>query len=225
MDGGLGKLGRRKFGLGKLGLGTALLGVCLAGLPAEAAPYLPQVGDELRYGISNGDVAITRVIRTRGQGERTYAQVVQTLLRKGTDPQTSRFTMIHTAEGVAIQVAPPGDGVQLSPLVYYLQAAAERTSWLAQKGSYRDSDGREVGYELTAELQGHETITVGAGTFEGCARIRYRTKLAGVPQGATSELLFWVKPEIGIVKTRSLQEGKVTETELLSIQRATFAHP
>ena len=225
MGRGPGKLGLGTLGLGKLGIGVALLGACWAGLPAEAAPYQPQVGDELRYGISNGDVAITRVIRTRGQGERTYAQVVQTLLRKGTDPQTSRFTVIHTAEGMAIQVAAPAEGVQLSPLVYYLQDAGERASWLAQKGSYRDAEGREIGYELTAEFLGNETVSVVAGKFEGCAKIRYRTKLAGVLQGATSELVFWVKPEIGIVKTRSLQEGRVTETELLSFQRATLAHP
>ncbi|MNR89283.1 hypothetical protein D3C72_202470 [compost metagenome] len=215
--------GRRRGG--KFGFVMAVLGACLAALPAGAAPYEPQVGDELRYGISNGDVAITRVIRTRGHGERTFAQVIQTLLRKGEDPEMSRFTMIRTAEGMAIQVSSAAEGVQLSPLVYYLQAAGDRDSWVAQKGSYRDSEGKEVGYELTAELQGRETVTVKAGKFEDCARIAYRTKLAGVAQGAGSELVFWVKPEIGIIKTRSLQEGKVTETELLSIQRATLPRP
>jgi hypothetical protein len=212
-------------GIWKLGLGSALIGAVLAGAPASAAPYLPQVGDELRYGVSNGDVAITRVIRTRGQGDRTYAQVVQTLVRKGSDPQMSRFTVIRTGEGMAIQVSPAVEGLQLSPLVYYLQGVNPRESWVAQKGSYRDSDGKEVGYELTAELLGLETVKVEAGTFENCARIAYRTTFTDDRQRASSELTFWVKPEIGIIKTRSLQEGKVTETELLSFQRATFAHP
>ncbi len=213
-----------KPGIGKLGIVLGLLGALFAA-PATATPYLPQVGDELRYGISNGDVAITRVIRTRGQGERTYAQVVQTLHRRGADPQTSRFTVIRTAEGMAIQVTPTAEGMQFSPLVYYLKDVEPQDSWVAQKGSYRDASGREVAYELTAELQGLETITVSAGRFEDCARITYRTNLAGAMPGAPAELTFWVKPEIGIIKTRSQQDGKVTETELLSFQRATFAHP
>ncbi len=218
----------RAFGMRRiwtLGLGAALIGALIAGQPASAAPYLPQVGDELRYGVSNGDVAITRVIRTRGQGDRTYAQVVQTLVRKGADPQTSRFTVIRTAEGMALQVSSTLEGLQLSPLVYYLQGVSPRESWVAQKGTYRDSEGKEVGYELTAELLGIETVKVEAGTFEDCARISYRTTFSDARQTASSELTFWVKPEIGIIKTRSLQEGKVTETELLSFQRATFAHP
>lgn len=207
-----------------LGL-SACLGGWLAGGPAHAAPYLPQVGDELRYGVSNGDVAVARVIRTRGQGERTYAQVVQTLLRKGSDPQTSRFTFIRTAEGMAIQVMTGGEGIQFSPLVYYLSVVSPKESWVAQKGSFRDSSGREIGYQLTAELQGLETVTVTAGKFEGCARISYRSNLSQGVSEEASEMVFWVKPEIGIVKTRSLQAGKVTETELLSFQRATFSHP
>lgn len=209
--------------LTKLGLAFVLYG--LVAPEANAVPYVPQVGDEQRYGVSNGDVAVTRVIRTRGQGDRTYAQVVQTLLRKGGAPETSRFTVIRSAEGMAIQVSSSVDGVQLSPLVYYLQAAGPRDSWVAQKGSYRDASGREVSYELRAEHQGLETITVEAGTFEDCARISYRTRFSGSRASADAELIFWVKPEIGIIKTRSLQGGKVTETELLSIQRATLAHP
>lgn len=201
------------------------LGLWVGGLAAYAGetPYLPQVGDELRYGVSNGDVAVTRVIRTRGDGKRTYAQVVQTLLRKGNEPQISRFTVIRTEDGMAIQVEPVADGLRLSPMVYYLAMVDPTDSWVAQKGVYRDSDGNEVGYELKAELQALETIKVKAGVFEGCARIAYRSSLAGQPDG--EELLFWVKPDLGIVKTRSTRAGQVTETELISFERAAFVHP
>ncbi len=209
----------------KLGIVTGILLSAFGALPVGAGPYLPQVGDELRYGVSNGDVAVTRVIRTRSQGDRVYAQVVQTLLRQGSEPQTTRFTFIRAEEGLAIQVTPIMEGLQLSPLVYYLSVPDATESWTAQKGSYRDSAGQEVGYELTAEFLGLETVKVTAGTFEGCARIAYRSNLAPSSAVRPSEMVFWVKPEIGIVKTRSLQDGRVTETELLSFERATFAHP
>lgn len=218
--------GRLKRGRGLRAVAlAALLTLGFAAGRAIAAPYQPQVGDELRYGVSNGDVAITRVIRTRGHGDRVYAQVVQTLLRKGADPQTSRFTVIRTEEGMAIQVSTSMEGLELSPLVYYLKGVAPQESWLAQKGSFRNSNGKTISYELRAELQGLETIRVPAGTFQDCARISYRTRFAEPGSGSDAELIFWVKPEIGIVKTRSLQEGQVTETELLSFQRAAFAHP
>lgn len=205
-------------------MGGALLLGPLGGRALQAAPYLPQVGDELRYRVSNGDVAIARVIRTRGQGDRTYAQVVQTLLRQGSEPQTARFTLIRTSDGMAIQMPSGTEGLQLSPLVYYLGVVDQKDSWIAQRGTFRDSDGQEVGYELTAELQATETVTVKAGTFEGCSRISYRTNLPTTSSGPP-ELTFWVKPEIGIVKTRSVQNGQVTETELLSFERAAYARP
>lgn len=204
-------------------VGVLLWGGGMAVAHAGAAPYLPQVGDELRYSVSNGDTAVTRVIRTRADGKRTYAQVMQTLLRKGHDPQISRFTVIRTEDGMAIQVDPVAGVLRLSPLIYYLAMVDPTDSWVAQKGIYRDADGNEVGYELKAEMQALETVSVRAGVFEGCARIAYRSSLAGAPDGA--EMVFWVKPDLGIVKTRSSQGGQVTETELVSFERGAFAHP
>jgi hypothetical protein len=211
-------------------LGAGGLGAEPVAAGERGAPYLPQVGDELRYRVSNGDVAITRVTATRGEGKRTYAQVVQTLLRQGSDPQISRFTIIRTEEGMAIQVDPVAGGLKLSPLVFYLSMVDPADDWVAQTGIYRDVDGKEVGYQLRAEFQALETVTVAAGVFEDCARIGYRSTLSGpavpgAPHGEATELVFWVKPDLGIVKTRSTKGGRVTETELLSFARPVLAHP
>lgn len=201
-----------------LGLASALWA-----LPAMAqpTPYQPRVGDTLRYALSNGDMATTRVIRVRTEEDRTYATVEQVLEHAGTQ-KTHRLIMVRSPEGIALRMPEiEGSGDEKSPLVCYLTQARVNDTWTAQKGAYRDEAGAAAEYRVYARLEAIETVTVKAGTFKGCYRVAYRTAMQGDEQPATP-MIVWFKPEVGIIKTRSVQGGTATETELVSYSLAGY---
>lgn len=205
---------------------TAGLSAFLWALPAMAqpTPYQPQVGDTLRYALSNGDTATTRVVRIRTEDDRTYAMLERVVEHEGTQ-KTSRLTMVRSPEGIALRLPElKGSDDEQSPLVCYLTQARINDTWTAQKGAYRDSEGTANEYRVYAHLEAIETLTVKAGTFPGCYRIAYRTAMAG-NETSTSTMTVWFKPEVGIVKTRSAQGEGTTETELVGYTLASYPHP
>lgn len=211
-----------KSKLVRMGLAMGLA-MALWAIPAFAqpVPYQPQVGDTLRYALSNGDTATTRVVRVRNDEDRTYATLEQVLEHEGTQ-RTHRLLMVRSPEGIALRMPElEGSGEQKSPLVCYLTQARVNDTWTAQKGAYRDEEGAAAEYRVFARLEAIETLTVKAGTFPGCYKIAYRTAMAGADE-PTSTMLVWFKPEIGIIKTRTLKAGNATETELVSYSLASY---
>lgn len=201
----------------KLAAGLIGLTACLGGLPAMAlpTPYQPRVGDTLRYALSNGDVATTRVVRIRTVDDRTYAMLERDLEHAGAH-QKSRLTLVRSPEGVALRLPEvEGTGDRQSPLVCYLTQARIHDTWTAQKGAFRDAAGGANEYRVYARLEAIETLTVKAGTFAGCYRVAYRTAMDGAERTDYS-LIVWFKPEVGIVKTLTTQGETRTETELVS---------
>lgn len=188
---------------------------------AEPTPYQPHVGDTLRYALSNGDTATTRIVRIRSEDDRTYAMVEQVVEHEGTQ-KTSRVTMVRSPEGIALSLPEvEGSGSEKSPLVCYLKQAKINDTWTAQRGAYRDEEGAATQYRVYARLEAIETLTVKAGTFRDCHRIAYRTVVPG-SETPTYALVLWFKPEVGIIKTRTLRGTEATETELLSYTLASY---
>ncbi|HEY9856960.1 MAG TPA: hypothetical protein V6D05_14550, partial [Stenomitos sp.] len=203
---------------------SAGLSALLWAMPAAAlpTPYQPQVGDTLRYALSNGDTATTRVVRIRTEDDRTYA-MLERVLEHGGAQKTSRVTLVRSSEGIAFRLPElEGSGDEQSPLVCYLTQAQINDTWTAQKGAYHDLEGSPTEYRVYAHLEAIETLTVKAGTFPGCYRIAYRTAVPGMESPGYT-MTVWFKPEVGIVKTRSAQGATTTETELVSYTLAAYS--
>lgn len=206
---------RIRIGLGLLALMWAWPAM------AEPTPYQPHVGDTLRYALSNGDTATTRVVRIHSEADRTYAMVERVLQHEGSK-ETRRVTLVRSKEGIALGMPEvEGSGDEKSPLVCYLSQARINDTWTAQKGSYRDAEGDSTEYRVYARLEAIETLKVRAGTFRNCHRIAYRSVMAGSEASAYT-LVVWFKPEVGIIKTRTLRGSEATETELVSYALASF---
>ncbi len=215
-------MGHWRSKLVRMGLAMGLA-VGLWAIPAFAqpTPYQPQVGDTLRYALSNGDTSTTRVVRIRNEEDRTYATMEQVLDHEGKQ-RTNRLIMVRSPEGIALRLPElEGSDDRKSPLVCYLTQAKVNDTWTAQKGAYRDEAGAATEYRVFARLEAIETLTVKAGTFDGCYKIAYRTAMAGSEQ-PTSTMVVWFKPEVGIIKTRTVHGDQATETELVSYSLAGY---
>lgn len=195
-----------------LGLGLAL------SAPAPGAPWQPHVGDAREYATPDGGRATLRVIRVRQEAERTVATVEQ-VSEQGARRTTRRVTWLRSPEGLALRL--PGlDMLEVGPLVCYLSHAGLADTWTAQEGHYRDAAGEQVSFRLLARLEAREQVTVPAGTFSDCARVAYRLELEDEVAPRTN-MWVWIKPELGIVKTRSLRGSVVQETQLVRYQDAS----
>ncbi|MBO9541598.1 hypothetical protein J7643_13505 [bacterium] len=211
---------RRAAGLSlflALGVGAPALAA-----PAPRAPFTPHVGDTMRYAITGGDSYVMRVVKTRGDDGRTLALVEET---HDTPKQETRdrLTWVRTDQGMALVLGPTNDSsMEQSPLICYLANSAPKDTWTAQSGRYRDTDGSVTEFRIFARLEAIETVTVPAGTFAGCYRIAYQAATKGEPASERTRMQLWFKPELGIVKTRSVQGETVTETTLTGYQTASF---
>jgi|GEM_PF-2182615 hypothetical protein len=193
------------------------------GLPARAipSPAFPQVGDTLRYALSNGDSAVTRVVRVRFDDGKSYATLDETWQHGGECTQ-SRTTLIRSDDGIALE-RPQSDHrlAKTSPLVCYLVAATPNDTWTAQQGLYRDTSGGITSYRLFARLEAIETVKTPAGTFPGCYRVAYFADPATATSSLTpSDLVVWYKPELGVVRSRSQRAGETLETTLVGYDTA-----
>lgn len=192
--------------------------------PAWPAPkaYVPTLGDTLCYALSNGDIATTRVVRVRADGSRLLATLERTV-EHGAKHESEHMTLVRTDQGIALRL-PEVEGLptETTPLVCYLTQAGINDTWTAQKGSYRDADGAEAEYRVYAHLDAIETVRVKAGTFTGCYRVSYRTAMASGETPTNTTMQIWFKPELGIVKTRTVENGTATETELVSYTTSSY---
>lgn len=202
-----------------MALGLSLL----ASLPSQAAALVPRVGDFWRYRLSDGSSASLEVVRVRTEAQRTIATLDRTW-QHGDTPRRQRLTLLCSPDGLALRL-PGTTGLDFGPIVCFMTEAGLHDSWTAQQGSYPTTDGETVAYRVIAQLEAFETITIPAGTFR-CQRIAYRIALpAAEPSDVRTGMWVWVKPEVGILKTRSLRAGQLTETELTAFGRAGGGEP
>lgn len=179
-------------------------------------PYVPQVGDVADYTVSNGDRAEARVVGIEVHGDRTYADIDQIITHQDGSHQETRFRLIRTDTAVALDIPQEGENGHLSPLVYFLSDVAPHDTWVAQQGAFEDADGNPVHYQLVAQLEGIETVRLACGTFPGCYRITYHVAAADAPQQPGTTMTIWFDPRVGIVRTRTVNDQQVTETDLSS---------
>lgn len=208
--------------------GASIVAGVLGGLMASPAwahpvPPPPQIGDTLRYALSNGDTATTRVVRIREDGGKTYATLEQTLDHEGGHALT-RVLLVRSPEGISMSLPETDQRLaRTTLLVCYLTSADLNDTWMAQRGTYRDTAGGLSEYRIYAHLEAIEPVTVPAGTFPGCYRVAYRTSRPSDPTDQPeTAMVIWYKPELGIVKTRSSREGSTLETSLVAYQAAGY---
>lgn len=205
----------------RIGLWVSFFSVL--GLPAWGAPnlYQPSLGDRFRYELSNGDAVETRVIRLHEAPGETIATLERTTMHHG-KPQATRMVMFRSEEGLALKIPlNQEDQTNLSPLIFYWAKAEPQQGWLAQKGQFRNLRGETVPCEIQARYEGRETVTVPAGVFQDCRRITFW----GSPQAENPTLMtLWLQPELGIIKTRSIEGTSSLETELIDYATATSGH-
>ncbi|HEY9897704.1 MAG TPA: hypothetical protein V6D00_00860 [Pantanalinema sp.] len=189
---------------------------------APLAPFTPHVGDELRYALTSGDSFVMRVVKTRSEEGRTLALVEESHSQEGTEAR-ERMTWVRTEQGMALVLGAPDDAsMEQSPLICYVAKASPKDTWTAQSGRYRDTDGAVSEFRIFARLEAIETVTVPAGTFAGCHRIAYQAAIRGEGASERTRMQLWFKPDLGIVKTRSVQGETVTETALTGYRTASF---
>lgn len=203
-------------------LGLSFLALLSFSLPAWSASelYQPTLGDRFRYLLSNGDAVETKVIRVSQDPPETIATLERTVVHGGTRRST-RVVLLRSPEGFAFRFPHAAHGAQLGPLVYYWAKAELRQVWLAQRGQYRDLSGENVAFEIQGRYEGNETLKVPAGVFQDCWRLSFW----GSPASERPTLMtMWVKPDVGIIKTRSLEGSSTLETELVEFAIAKDAH-
>lgn len=201
---------------------AALLTLPATAAPTTLAPFTLHVGDTLRYAITNGDSYVMRVVKTRAEEGRTLALVEQTHAQAGAEAR-ERMTWVRTEQGMALVLgAPDDDSMEQSPLICYLAKASPRDTWTAQSGRYRDADGAVTEFRIFARLEAIEPVTVPAGTFTGCHRIAYQAASRGEGASERTRMQLWFKPDLGVVKTRSVQGETVTETALTGYQTVSY---
>lgn len=215
-----------------LALAVPLFAAALPAAAAPVSPFTPRVGDTMRYALTGGDSYVMRVVKIRAEEGRTLALVEQTHAQGGNQARgetgsggeaRERMTWVRTDQGMALVLGTPDDdSMEQSPLICYLAKAALRDTWTAQSGRYRDTDGAVTEFRIFARLEAIETVTVPAGTFEGCHRISYQAATRGEEASERTRMQLWFKPDLGIVKTRSVQGDTVTETTLTSYQCASY---
>jgi hypothetical protein len=191
---------------------------------ATIAPFTPHVGDTLRYALTNGDSYVMRVLKTRAEAGRTLALVEKTR-SEASGASSERMTWVRTEQGMAMVLSTSDDsGMEQSPLICYVAKAAPKDMWTAQSGRYRDTEGDMTEYRIFARLEAIETVTVPAGTFAGCHRISYQATTREGDMNEATRMVLWFKPDLGIVKTRTVQGETVTETSLTGYQTASYGH-
>ena len=85
---------------------------------------------------------------------------------------------------------------------------------LVAVGTAVHSSGATEGVKIVATLEGFETVTVGAGTFAGCARIRVERAVAGASETGT----IWFARGVGKVKNVEARPDKKTTQTLEKYQ-------
>lgn len=202
-------------------LGLLSLSLCTS-VAAQETMYLPHEGDRMDYLLSNGDRAFSRVVEVSEEEEQCVAKVIQEVTRRDGSSQTFNYAFIYTPTAVGISLPfPEGENAaaDVSPLICYVEQAGVEDAWMAQNGTFRIYGERTCRFSVVGQLEKIETVKVKAGTFGACRRMGFRMKLdSGSLSG--SKMTIWFKPSVGIIKTRTEQEGNSFESELVAIKRA-----